>query len=158
MSFEPLGTDEPLEESTSSRKPRDFENELVGGCFTIVGGSLTIFLLTWWPFLIFPFKTSAGLFKALAIAGIPVLIVGLVLTRLVKLAGAVGFAAGMFIGAMFLFMNLNLELIGFNDPNALPPEYPQAWGWVIPAAWFLAGMAVMLFAYGNPKNSSEGGG
>jgi hypothetical protein len=70
----------------------------------------------------------------------------------------VGFAAGMFIGSMFLFMNLNLELIGFNDPNAVPPEYPQAWGWVIPAAWFLTGLAVMLFAYGNPSKSSEGQG
>lgn len=156
MPFEPLGTDEPLEESASPRRNSDFESQLMGGCFTILGGSLAIFLLTWWPFVVFDTLSTAGLMKAIGFAAVPALIVGVVITRMVKLAGAVAFAAGMFVGAMFLFLNLNMKFIGINSPDMAQAEYPEAWGWIVPLAWFLAGLCVMLFAYGNPSKTSEG--
>ena len=158
MPFEPLGTDEPREESNTPRRAKSFENELVGGCFTILGGSVLIFLLTWWPFMTGDTLTLERLLGAVGFALVPVLIAGAVMTRLAELTGAIAFAAGMFAGAMFLFLNLNINFAGANSPDAPRPDYPDVWRWIVPLAWFLVGLVVMLFAYGNPGRNTEGQG
>ncbi len=156
MPFEPLGTDEPTQGSNYPRPPKSFENQLVGGCSTIFGGSLAVFLLTWWPFLVFPANTTTDLTKCLLFAAIPVLIVGVVLVRFFALAGSIAFSGGLFVGAVFLFMNLNLETLGIKDPNLKVPDYPEQFRWIIPLAWMLAGLAAMLFAYRDPEKKPEG--
>lgn len=156
MPFEPLGTDEPLEESTVPHRAKSFESELVGGCFTILGGSVTVFLLTWWPFLVMDTLTTGRLLSAVGFALVPALIAGVLLTRFAKLTGAIGFAAGMFAGSMFLYLNLNINFAGSGSPDAPQPDYPEAWRWIVPLAWFLVGLVVMLFAYGNPSRNTEG--
>lgn len=154
MPFEPLGTDEPIKGSNYPRPPKSFENQLVGGCTTILGGSLLTFLLTWWPFLAFPANTTAGLMQCLTFAGVPVVIAGAILTRFFDLAGAIAFGGGLFVGSVFLYLNLNLEVIGIKDPNLAQPEYPAEWQWIIPLIWLLVGITVVILAYRNPVKNN----
>jgi branched-subunit amino acid transport protein AzlD len=150
MGFEPLGTDEQIE--PGSRRKKDFESELVSGCFTIIGGSVLVFLLTWWPFLVWNTDTTANLIKALLSAAVPSLVVGAIMNRKYGLAGGVAFGGGMIVGAVFLYLHFNLALVGFNNVEARSPEYPEVFRWIVPLIWFFLGLSVGIMTYKNPEN------
>ncbi|MBX3113584.1 MAG: hypothetical protein KF824_09805 [Fimbriimonadaceae bacterium] len=154
MPFEPLGTDEPLEESAP--RPKSFEGQLMTGCSVILVSSFLVYLLAMWPFLVFEHRTSAQLYTALAFATIPTFIVGAVFVRLGKLAGAAGFTGGLFVGAVFLYLRLETVLTARFNPMLDQPEYPPEWKWLVPIAWLLAGLTVLFIVLPKGTNLSEG--
>jgi len=154
MPFEPLGTDEPLE--ASAPRPQSFEGQLMTGCSVILVSSFLVYLLAMWPFLILEHRTTAQLYKALAFNTIPTFIAGACFVRFGKLAGAVGFAGGLFVGAVFLYLRLETVLTARFNPMLDQPEYPPNWKWIVPFAWLLAGLAVLFIVLPKETNFSEG--
>lgn len=154
MSFEPLGTDEPLEEGAP--RPKSFEGQLMSGCMTIMLESFLVLALTVWPFILFEHRTNAQLFTALALSTVPTFIVGACFVRFAKLAGAVGFAGGLFVGAVFLMLRIETVVSARFDPLLPQPEYPPSWQWFVPGAWLLAGLALLFIVLPKDTNLSEG--
>lgn len=152
MPFEPLGTDEKIE-GGRGRRPRDFEGQLMSGCAVILAGSLFGYLLAAWPYFVFDQHTLRGLGVTLVFSTVPVWVFGVFLVRTLGQAGATAFAGALLVGAIFMYLRLQLVVAVRGDPNLPQAEYPDRWHWMVPLGWLLAGLAVLVVFL--PKDGGE---
>lgn len=152
MPFESLETDEKIEGAV--KRPKDDDTQLLFGCGTFVMVSGLQLALICWPFFVFP-KTHelSQLMIALAAAGIPALIAGVISVRKLAVAGASGFVGGAMASAAFMFLRLHEVSMGRYMHDAPQPEFPEVWTWIIPVAWVLLAAAVALLLI--PKREIE---
>lgn len=144
MAFEPLQTDEKLDQSVKAE--RDMDTQMLFGCSSFVFASILVYLLVIIPHLIFTdVYRLATLGLCLAIGLGPALIFGAVASRRMGLPGACGFVGGGMAAAIFLFLRLREVEIARNSPRDLPqPEYPTMLVWIVPTAWVLVALLVAL--------------
>lgn len=144
MPIEPLNTDEKLD--TPPPKSRDMDTQMMMGCstFGIVAGMVLV--LTAWPyFLIQDAQKLHSLLRVSAIGLAPAAVFGIVVSRRFGLPGACGFVGGALVSAVFLYLRLGQVLLTrYGDPSE-QPDYPVAWGWLMPMAWVVAcsGLALL---------------
>ena len=153
MAFEPLQTDEKLSEAP--KPTRDMDTQMMLGCtgFGVTAG--LIFALVAWPHFVFADTYRFDvLAKAMALGGIPAMIQGLILSRK-GLVGACGFVGGALVSTVFLYIRLQQVLLARYGDEAARPDYPAAFGWLVPVGFFLAAVAIALVAL--PKGALPDG-
>lgn len=146
MSFEPLQTDEPLEQP--AKVERDTDTAMLFGCSGFVASSLITYFIAIWPFFIFTETHHVRELAMGALLGLlPALVFGAYVTRRFGLAPAAGFIGGGMAAAIFLYLRLvevNLRRV---QRELAQPDFPESWIWLVPLAWvlllFLVG-AVMI--------------
>ncbi len=143
MSFEPLKTDEILE--NAAPRERDTDTVMLIGCSGFVGSSVITYILVVWPYFLFSgvhlFET---LMKASAMAMIPALIFGAIAVRKFGLASACGFAGGGMATTVFLFLRLTEVQIRRGNREMEQPDYPYWWIYALPTAWLIAVFLVAI--------------
>jgi hypothetical protein len=126
----------------------------MNGCATIVVLSFTTYGLVVWPFFVMPEYTIFGLLTIIVLGMAPATVFGALAVRRAGLAGAAGFFGGAMASAVFIFLRLQQTQLGRLSYELPDPEYPAAWGWMLPLAWFLfsGGIAAVLL----PKEKDSG--
>jgi len=139
--FEPLQTDEKLDEKV--RADRDMDTQMLFGCGSFVFVSIASYGLAAWPMFVVPSThLLAQLGIALAAGLVPSAILGAVATRKTGLPGACGFVGGAMATAIFLFLRLEQLMLGYSIREIPQPEYPRSWIWIVPTAWVV--LAILL--------------
>jgi hypothetical protein len=128
---------------------KDEDSALFSGCLAFGACSIGLFLLSFWPFLLYVNSNQTEvLWKALAIGLIPLFIGGILVTRLFGTAGMGSFLAATMTFAVFFFLRHRLfppQEMG--DRYSL--EYPTSFTWGIPLV--AVGMAFLLVILFPPK-------
>lgn len=139
-------TDERLEAPVKQK--RDMDSRFLAGCLTIAFLSLVFWILTAWPFFVFPVHLKSGLLNAFVFGPLPALVLGVVLVRIRGLEAATALAGGGLAAGVFAYLHLgNLSLGRFADTSDLPPpDYPTLWVWLLPLAWCFAIDSVIFLA------------
>lgn len=140
MAFDPLLTDEELSEPAARK--RDFESQLMAGCSTIGFTSVLTYLVTIWPFTIFPEWSQKGLATIFGSGALLACIFGAYLGRKFGLAGSSGFFGGAMAAAVFMHLRLQQTMLGFYAKDIPRPEYPEFFAILIPILWFLVASTV----------------
>jgi hypothetical protein len=136
MAFEPLETDEKLEGPV--QKQRDMDTAMLFGCSGFVFTSIFGYILSVWPFFIFPETNKLTmLLTATAIGLTPAAILGMFATRNFGLAGACGFVGGSMATGIFLYLRIDQIFLAALARQAPPAEYPQIITYLLPLAWVL---------------------
>lgn len=145
MAFEPINTDEKLEEPIA--KERDTDTVMLIGCSGFVAAALIAYGLSIWPFFFFTeVHLSENLAKACGLGLAPALVFGGYVTRRVGLPAACGFVGGGLATAIFLFLRLTEVHLRRGSRDMEPPDYPSSWVWMLPLLWVIVVFAVaMLF-------------
>lgn len=143
LPFEPLKTDEKLDEKV--RPERDMDTQMLFGCGSFVFVSIVSYLLAAWPmFVIANTHLLVEFGVALAAGLIPSLVLGAVATRKTGLPGACGFVGGAMATAIFLFLRLEQLMLGYSVREIPQPEYPRSWMWIVPTAWVVLAVLVAV--------------
>jgi len=152
MPFEPLNTDEQIENPV--KKPRDMDAAMLFGCSGFVVTSLVGWCLSVWPFLVLPHTEKlANLGTASAVGLIPASVLGVIATRKFGLAGACGFVGSALSTGIFLYLRLDQMFLGALARQGPTPEYPRMMVYLVPCAWILASAILSLVFL--PKQSDE---
>ena len=102
-------TDERLEAPVKQK--RDMDSRFLAGCLTIAFLSLVFWILTAWPFFVFPVHLKSGLLNAFVFGPLPALVLGVVLVRIRGLEAATALAGGGLAAGVFAYLHLgNLAL------------------------------------------------
>lgn len=146
MAFEPLNTDERLE--TPVKRERDMDSAMLLGCSGFVTESLLSYALAVWPwFVVDAMHQIPKLALAMALGGIPALVVGAIGCRKFGLPAACGFVGGGLSTAIFMYLRLQ-QVVAVRGNYQFPqPEYPNLWVWLVPGAWLMVvvlAVAVLL--------------
>ncbi len=145
MAFEPLQTDEKLENPVEGS--RDMDTAMLFGCsgfvFTSVGG----YILSVWPFFAMrgtEYLNILGLTLALGLG--PAAVLGAFAARKFGLAGACGFVGGAMTTGVFLFLRLQQVFLSAKIDQAPTPNYPESMVTLIPLGWVLTSifLAILL--------------
>ncbi len=153
MAFDPLETDEA---TPGGKAPGDMDKAMLAGCTSFVFNSFLAYGLGVWPFFAMPdtWRTSV-LLTSIAAGLTPVLILCLIVSRKLGLPGATGVVAGSMAMAVFLYLRFDQVMMGFVIREIPNPEYPTAFGWIIPIGWFLAVVATaVLFTKNEPAENA----
>jgi hypothetical protein len=153
--FEPLQTDEKLEEKV--RPERDMDTQMLFGCGSFVFVSIVSYALAAWPMFVVPnthLLVDFGI--ALAAGLIPASILGVVAIRKTGLAGACGFVGGAMATAIFLFLRLEQLMLGYSVREIPRPEYPRSWMWIVPTAWVIAAILLAVIFLPRRELHDEG--
>jgi hypothetical protein len=126
----------------------------MSGCATIVVASFVTYGLAVWPYFVLPEHTVAGLVTIVLSGMAPASVFGSLAVRSHGLAGAAGFLGGAMASAVFVYLRLQQTQLGRLSYELPDPEYPAAWVWMLPLAWFLlcGGLAALLL----PKETDAG--
>ncbi len=136
MAFEPLRTDEKLDESPP--KSRDMDAQMLFGCSGFIVASVGGYVLSVWPWFAFDQADKLTTVVTCSLLGLlPSGIVGVVCTRKFGLAGACGFVAGALTTAVFLYLRLQQTFLAAMAKQLPQPDYPSAMMGVLPFAWVL---------------------
>ncbi len=149
-------TDEKVD-AAYPRKP-DMDSRFLSGCLTIAILSLLFYAMLAWPFFAFPAHLKSGLVQIGLFGGLPTLVLGGLLVRIKGLEAATALAGGSFAGAIFAYLRLDSLMLGkLADVRDLPPpNYPEAWAWLIPLAWCLVVAAAVLLLLPRRETQDEG--
>lgn len=154
MPFEPLQTDERLEGPI--KKEPDMDRMMLAGCTSFSILAFGCYLVAIWPFIIFPgevLSTTAGLGKAFLVGCGPSLLLGLIAARRFGLAAAAGAVGGTLSVCVFLYLKMTDLMLGYEMRDVPKPEFPRAWAWQVPMAYFLfAFVCIVIFL---PKKELE---
>lgn len=143
MAFEPINTDEKLEQPVA--KERDTDTVMLIGCSGFVSASLITYGMTVWPFFAFSgVHLAAELGKACAMGLFPALLFGAYVTRRFGLAAACGFVGGGLATAIFLFLRLTEVQLRRGARDMEPPDFPSSWAWMLPLVWLILVFAVAM--------------
>lgn len=141
MPFEPLQTDEPLE--GPAPKVRDLDSVMLAGCSTFVTTSILGYLLAIWPFFAIPnTHLAVNLGVACAAGMLPALVLTILATRRIGLAGACGGLSGAMACGIFLFLRMDQLMLGFTVRDLPRPDYPPSWAWIVPLAYVVITLVV----------------
>jgi len=136
MAFEPLETDEKLEQPVQAAP--DMDAAMLFGCSGFVLTSIGGYLLSVWPFITFQdTERLSGLVLASAVGLIPAAFVGIIATRRFRLAGACGFVGGSMATGIFLYLRIQQAFLAHEARQAPKPEYPSICIYLIPLAWIV---------------------
>ncbi|MBV6491927.1 MAG: hypothetical protein KJZ62_11945 [Fimbriimonadaceae bacterium] len=142
MPFEPLRTDEEL--PAPAPKTQDADTQMLFGCSSFVGVALVTYLLTVWPHFAFvETHKTLTLLMDLVIGGVPAAAFGAWATRRFGMAAAGGFVGGVLTSSTFLYLRLDQYFALRAVKDAPQPEYPSAWTYLVPLAWFLTSAVVV---------------
>lgn len=136
MPFEPLNTDEKLDQPIKKR--RDFEGHLMAGCMAVGLTSALIYILSAWPWLVFENHRVSGMTSIVLFGLVPSLVVGAFTTWRFGFAGVSGSFGGGMIASIFIWLRMKEVMLGFLTTELPRPEYPERWGWMIPGGWFVS--------------------
>lgn len=128
------------------------------GCGSFVAGAITIYLLSIWPFFVWPeVHRLATLLKGIAAGLLPALLVTTIATRRFGLPGACGVVGGALTTAIFLYLRLQQAFIASAAKQDKPPDYPPLLQGLVPLAWVLAIalVAVLLLPKGELPSKEE---
>jgi hypothetical protein len=143
MPFEPLQTDEKIEGPI--KRKRDMDAAMLFGCSGFVFSSIAGYILSVWPFLVFPDSERISSLSLAAGTGlIPAAIVGIAATRKFALAGACGFVGGALSTGIFLYLRIEQTFIAALARQAPTPEYPRIMTYLIPLCWILISAILAL--------------
>lgn len=152
MAFEPLQTDEKLDAPVE--KAPDMDAAMLTGCSGFVFASVGGYILSVWPFLVFPDSEKLiRLATASGIGFVPASILGIIATRKFGLAGACGFVGAALATGIFLYLRLDEIFIGALARQAPTPDYPKMMSWLLPLAWILATAIIAIAVL--PKEKDE---
>ena len=136
MAFEPLETDEKLDQPVQANP--DMDAAMLFGCSGFVITSIGGYLLAVWPFIVFQDTERLTRLGLAAVVGLtPAAIVGIFATRKFRLAGACGFIGGSMATGIFLYLRLQQEFLAFMARQAPKPEYPSVAMYLIPLSWIV---------------------
>lgn len=156
MPLEPLQTDETLDKPVP--KERDMDTVMLFGCGAFVAGAVTIYLLSIWPFFVWPDVHRLRTLALCIAAGLaPALIVAAISTRRFGLPGACGAIGGALTTAIFLYLRLQQAFIASAAKQDKPPDYPALLQGLVPLVWVLtvALVAVLLLPKGELPSAEE---
>jgi hypothetical protein len=143
MAFEPINTDEKLEQPVA--KERDTDTVMLIGCSGFVAAALLTYGLSLWPFFVYAeVHLSANLATACALGLLPALVFGGYVTRRHGLPAACGFVGGGLATAIFLFLRLTEVQLRRGSRDMEPPDYPSSWVWMLPLLWIIVIFAVAM--------------
>ena len=150
MSFEPLETDEKLDQPIKAKK--DMDSAMLAGCFGFVLTSMTIYFLGIWPFLVFgdTFLLNV-LILNLVLAIVPSLLFGIIATRKFGLPGACGYVGGSMSIVVFIYLRLKMILSMVGSQTLPQAEYPDSWVWLIPLIWLALSLIIAVISYPGTK-------
>ena len=144
MPFKPLQTDEKLDEPPPP--PRDMDTQMMLGCTGFGATAGIVFVLVAWPHFVFTETYRLDvLAKALAWGCGPAAIQGFLLSRK-SFIGACGFIGGALVSTVFLYIRLQQVLLARYGDESARPDYPLAFGWLVPVGFFLLAVAIALLA------------
>lgn len=154
MPFDPLQTDEKLDQPAA--KERDFDAQMLAGCTAFVGTSILCYLLGVWPYFVF---AESNKLVTLALSSgfglIPSAVLGIVVTRKSGIPGACGFLCGAMAVAIFLFLRLQQVMLALQIKDLPQPEYPASWAWIVPLAWLLTCVVLLVIFLPKAQFSDE---
>lgn len=143
MPFEPLRTDEPLKGAPPPQ--RDMDTHMLFGCSGFIFVSVATYGLAVWPHFFFPdVYRLASLLTCSALGMVPAWMLGAVATRKMGLAGACGFVGGAMAAAVFFRLRLEQIQIAAKVDTLARADYPLGMVWVVPAAWMLVSLILVL--------------
>lgn len=155
MPFEPLKTDEKLEQKV--KRAPDMDTTMLFGCSSFVFVSVFGYAMAIWPmFVIAETFRTANLLIALAAGMIPTAIFGAIAARKAGLPGACGFLGGAMAAAIFFYLRLEQLMLGLARDDLPKPDYPKSWQWIVPAAWVLAAALIAVVLVPRKEFSDEG--
>ncbi len=148
-------TDEKIE--TPYPRKRDMDSRFLTGCFTIAILSIVFYAMLAWPFFAFQAHLKSGLVQIGLFGALPTLVLGGTLIRRLGLEAATALAGGSFAGAIFAYLRLDSLMLGkLADVQDLPPpDYPEAWAWLIPVGWCLVVAATVLLLLPRRETQDE---
>jgi hypothetical protein len=136
MAFEPLKTDEKIEGPVVRKQ--DMDAAMLFGCSGFVLTSIGGYILSVWPFLVFPDTEQIRMLGLAAAVGlIPAAVLGIVATRKFALAGACGFVGGALSTGIFLYLRIEQTFISALSRQAPTPDYPQMMMVLVPVSWVI---------------------
>jgi hypothetical protein len=151
MPFEPLNTDERIEQSAP--RERSMDDQMLFGCSGFVIASIGGYALSVWPFFLFAdIEKVSTLAKDCAIGFVPAVILGLLVSRRFGLPGACGAVGGAIASAMFLYLRIEQAFMAHLARQAPEPDYPSILQGLVPLAWLLAVILVALAAMPKEKD------
>ncbi len=150
MPFEPLETDELIEGGRMKRV--DTDAPLIRGCMVFAVIALLSYGLFIWPFFLFGnLHLGSGVMRACLFAAVPTLVLGILACRVSGVPGASAFVAGSMMGGVFAYLMLRQSFaLGGKAEGMLPPDYPEAWAWMIPLFWIVLVFVIAFIA--TPKH------
>jgi hypothetical protein len=151
MAFEPLQTDEKLEKPTKAGP--DMDSVMLFGCSGFVLTSIGGYVLSVWPYFIFPDSeklATIGLSSAVGLG--PAAVLGVIATRRFGLAGACGFVGGSMATAIFLYLRVEQTFISALARQAPKPDYPQLLMYLLPLGWVLLSVILALLFIPDEKD------
>jgi hypothetical protein len=145
MPFEPLRTDEQY---TGPKEKRSGMDEMMlFGCTGFVLCSVTVYVLSVWPFFLFAeIDRLATLLLALGSGLGPALLAGILATRKFALPGACGFVGGALVGAVFLYLRLEQVFTAALARQIPTPDYPPLLVALVPLGWIVAALVAAIAA------------
>jgi hypothetical protein len=145
MAFEPLQTDEKVDGPVV--KQRDMDSAMLFGCSGFVFTSIAGYILSVWPFLVFPETEKLKMLGLAAVIGLtPAAVLGVFATRKFAIAGACGFVGGALSTGIFLYLRIEQTFISALSRQAPTPEYPQVMTYLVPLCWILiAAILALIF-------------
>ena len=149
-------TDEKVESPYPRRK--DMDARFLSGCLTIAVLSLIVYAMLAWPVFVFPIHLKAGLAEFGLFGALPTMVLGFVVVRRLGLEGATAFVGGSFAGAINAFLRIDMLMLGKYDETQkmARPDYPEFWAWLVPLAWCLAVLAMVLLNLPRRETLDEG--
>jgi hypothetical protein len=144
VAFEPLRTDEKLDQPIKSK--RDFESQMLAGCSVFVVCSFVTFFLSVWPFFVIKDQFLARqLAIAVGLSCIPTLIFGFVAGVRAGASGGFGFLGGAIAVAVFFNLAITQISLGGSIKDFPRPEYPAGMAAWIPLIWvILSGLVTAI--------------
>ena len=117
------------------------------GCSGFVATSIGGYVLSVWPYLVFPKIYQLQGLEVASLAGLgPAAILGLVAVRYFRLAGACGFVGAAMATGIFLYLRIEESFIAGSAGRSPVPDYPRPMVYLVPLAWVLA-TAIMAIAF-----------
>lgn len=154
MAFEPLQTDEKLDQPAP--KKRDVDTVMLFGCGAFLVASLLSYAAAVLPFLILPDIWSLSTLGRNSLIGMSAsLAVTVVAARRGGIPGACGSVAGALTTAVFLFLRLQQTFLAGSANQAPTPDYPAPFQLLLPLAWILITALVGVLSTNEARNSTE---
>ncbi|MGV3613720.1 MAG: hypothetical protein ACO1SV_00175 [Fimbriimonas sp.] len=154
MAFEPLQTDETLDEAAP--KVRDTDTVMLFGCGAFVAGSLTVYFLSIWPFLAWSDVQRLRTLAMCVGAGLaPTVVFTAIMSRRFGLPGACGAIGGALTTAVFLYLRLQQAFTAAAARQDKPPDYPASLQTLVPLVWVLAVALVGVLLLSKEEFSSS---
>ena len=151
MAFEPLETDEKLENPVKAGP--DMDTVMLFGCSGFVLTSIGGYILSVWPYLVFQESEKLSrLGVSSAIGLVPAAILGIFSARKFGLAGACGFVGGAMATGIFLYLRIEQTFISALARQAPKPDYPQILMYLIPLGWLIVSIVLSLIFVPDEKS------